>query len=114
MITSVNGVINCIVKTVTPSYVFNESSSNLLDGKWFIQQIGEPAKVLSVEVYCSWEVTKELFGYAHNKDKVTVNYLDFNDSGYILREPTISLEVKGGVAERLYLAEFELAVVDNV
>lgn len=112
MITSVNGVIDCMEKSVTPSYVFNESSANLLSGDWFIQQIGEPAKLLSIEVYCSWEVTKELFDYAHDKSLITVEYLDINDSGYILKEPTISLEVRGGIADRLYSAKFELAVVE--
>lgn len=109
-----NTYLDCIIKSVKPSHVMNESSSNLLNGSWMIQQIGSPAMKLSVEAYMKWSETKVLFSWAHEKQKVTVDYLDFEESGYILGEPEISVEVKGGTDERLYLASFEMAVMPDV
>lgn len=109
-----NDYLECIMKSVNPSHIINESNANLLNGSWFIQQIGNPARKLSVELYLSWEQTKILYAWAHEKQKVTVGYLDFEESGRILGEPEISVEVKGGTTEILYLATFEMAVMPDV
>lgn len=109
-----NDTIDLIIVSADLKPIKNESSSNLLNGNWFIQSIGTKAEMIDIVVICSWEVFQELRNYDDTKEQLTVEYLDFEKSGCIISRPDGSVYTKGGTTERKYQVAFSLAVIPNV
>lgn len=95
-----------------PTPIKNESSSNLLNGKWFCQTIGTTAEKVVVQLSCSWDVVQNLLEYADTKEYLTVGFLDFVKTGFILGQPVYEIQAKRSLPK--YLVDFELAVMPDV
>jgi len=106
--------IDLIIASADLIPIKNESSAQLLNGTWFVQTIGAKAEKIEIEAYCSWAVLKELVSYADTKENLTIDYLDFIKSGFVIGQPKYDVYVRGNVATRLYSVSFELAVVSDV
>ena len=109
---SFSEILDLIIIEVTPTYVKNETVSNLLDGTWHIQTIGSRAQKLRVEAICSSTVIDELQGYADTKEQLTVTYLGVTVSGVIIGELWYELFAPGVLPT--YRTMFEVAVIPSV
>lgn len=96
-----------------PEPRLNESSSTLLNGGWFVQTIGEPSEVIKMRVVCRWDVVQEIMGYYKTKERLTVTFLDFEKTGFILSPPSYDIGERDEVNPK-YIVTLELAVVPNV
>lgn len=105
---SYNEALNLRIINVAPSYIKNETVSNLLDGTFHIQTIGARAKKLNIEVVCSFTVLNELQDYADEKERMTVTYLGLTDIGVIVGQPSFDLLLPG--TDPLYRVNFEVVV----
>lgn len=97
---------------VRPTPVKNESSGNMLNGKWFVQTIGTAAEKLIVQLVCSWDVVQQLKGYADTKEYLKIGFLDFEKTGFILGQPAYEVQSKRSTPR--YLVDFEVAVMPDV
>lgn len=108
-----NEQINAFVAYARPSSVVNESVSKLLTGEWFVQQIGEPAERVAIELICTWDSVQEIRGYAESKAQLTVELIGSSKSGIIIGAPSYQL-VRPNRTNPTYSMTFELAVIPNV
>ena len=105
--------VDAFIVYARPKPKTNESSSNLLNGGWFIQTIGKAATVLSVKLACKLSVINELLGYSETKEKLTITFLNKEYVGSILGTPDYDLG-EMDESEPTYVMTFELAVIPNV
>jgi hypothetical protein len=95
-----------------PAPIKNESTGNMLNGKWFVQTIGTKAEKVIMQLVCSWEVVQELLGYADTKEYLTIGFLDFVKTGFIIGQPAYEIQSKR--SDPRYVVDFELAVMPDV
>ena len=114
MIRNSNSVeIDAFILSARPEPKFNESNSNMLTGAWFVQTIGEPAEVLKVRIVCKWDVVQEVMLYSTTKERLSVEFLDFNKTGVILNVPTYDIGERHET-NPTYVMTFDLAVIPDV
>ena len=92
--------------------VKNESSSNLINGDWFIQTIGKKAEKLDVKAVCRFSVVEVLQEYADTKGNIEIGFLDFVKRGFIIDKVDYDF-ITPGSDPRCEIT-FELAVIPNV
>ena len=109
---SYSEIIDLIIINVTPTYVKNETVSNLLDGTFHIQTVGDRAQKLGIEAVCSFTVLDEIQGYADTKEQLTITYLGITKTGILIGQPNYELILPG--ANPTYRINFELAVIPDV
>ena len=96
-----------------PEPKINESSASLLNGGWFVQTIGEPSEIVKVKVACKWNVIQEIFDYYRTKEILTIDFLNWSNSGFILALPTYDLGETDDTNPK-YTMTFDLAVMPSV
>lgn len=104
--------LDLILISAKPIPVKNESASNMLNGNWFIQTIGDKSEKLQIKVICNYSVVKILEEYADTKASLEVGFLDFVKSGSIIGE--VYYDVIAPSSDPRCEVTFELAVIPNV
>ncbi len=89
--------------------VLHESNGTLLNGEWFVQTIGTRAYKLAVQLTCSKDVLDEILEYAYTKEQLSISFIDGNQTGMILGDPSYEVYLKGTTP--YYFVDFELAVI---
>lgn len=113
LINSTGEKIDAFIVYARPARVSKESVGTLLNGNWHIQTIGKSAKMINVQLVCSWDVVQEIQRYAITKEYLTVDYLDFEETGFIIGTPAYDL-LAPGRGSPSYVVTFELAVIPDV
>lgn len=104
--------LDLILISAEPKYVKIESTSNLLNGNWHVQTVGNRAEKISVNVIVAYSVMQYLFDYADTKEILTIDFHDFTENGFIISQP--EYELFAPAEDTIYNATFELAVIPNV
>ena len=105
--------LNVFLVYVRPTPKLNQNISNLINGKFFVQTIGEASEVLKIKLTCKWSVLQELLGYSVTKEVLEVEFLDLDKKGVIMEMPDYDL---GEMHETnpTYIVTFDLAVIPDV
>lgn len=106
-------VLNVFLAYARPTPKINENVSNLINGKWFIQTIGEASESLKIKLSCRWDVVQQILGYATTKEILTVEFLDFEKKGVINGIPDYDI-AEFDETNPTYVMTFELVVIPDV
>ena len=105
--------LNVFLVYARPTPKLNQNISNLINGKFFIQTIGEASEILKIKLSCKWDVVQELQGYSVTKEVLEIEFLDIDKKGVIMEMPEYDL---GEMHESnpTYIVTFDLAVIPDV